>query len=120
MVQSYQDLDVWKKSMDLVVLCYEVTRQFPDDEKFGLVSQIRRASTSIPANIAEGHGRGTPKSFVNFLWISNGSLRELETHVLIASRLGYVGESVKKDVIERTNEIGKMLNGLRRSIESRT
>jgi len=75
----YRDLLVWQKAMDLVVQRYEITKGFPSEEKFGLVSQMRRAAVSIPSNIAEGHGRRSEKEFANHLWIANGSLMELET-----------------------------------------
>ena len=118
-VGSHRDLVVWQKSMDLVVRCYEVSADFPKSETYGLTSHLRRAAVSVPANIAEGHGRGTPKSFVSFIWIANGSLTELETHILIAERLGYLQSESTAPVLQAAREIGRMLVGLRRSLEAR-
>jgi len=112
---GYKDLDVWKMSMDLVVDIYEVTAEFPDDEKFGLISQIRRAAVSIPANIAEGYGRKTPRSYSQFLRISKGSVNELETLLIIASRLGLLDDPESWQ--ERTAKIGSMLTNLKTTVE---
>jgi four helix bundle protein len=87
-INSYRDLRVWQDSMALAEACYRLTRGFPKDEMFGLTSQIRRSATSIPANIAEGHGRENTRSFIQFLRIAQGSVKELETHLLIAQRTG--------------------------------
>jgi four helix bundle protein len=119
-IKSYKDLDVWKKAMDLVVACYCLTRQFPKSEVYGLCSQLQRAAVSIPANIAEGRQRQHSKEFSQHLSIANGSLAELETHVQIAGRLNYIDQDQLKDVLDKTTEIGKMLNGLRKSIEKNT
>ncbi|MBF2056612.1 MAG: four helix bundle protein [Cyanobacterium sp. T60_A2020_053] len=89
-VKSYRDLAVWQKSMDLVVNCYQLTSQFPKTEIYGLSSQIQRASVSIPANIAEGKGRNYLGDYIRHLSIANGSLKELETHLLIVERLEYI------------------------------
>ena len=115
---SYRDLVVWQKGIDLVLACYEICRGFPDDEKFGLTSQLRRAAVSVPANIAEGNGRGSAKAFVNFLWIANGSLTEVETHIHIANQLNYITDDIYTSVLQRTQEIGRMLTGLRRSVSA--
>jgi len=88
-IESFQDLVVWQKSMDLVIECYQLVQRLPPNEQYGLASQIRRAAVSIPANIAEGFGRWHSKEFVHFLLIANGSLKELETHLLIGKRLGF-------------------------------
>ncbi|MBL8850182.1 MAG: four helix bundle protein [Planctomycetaceae bacterium] len=116
-ISSYRDLQVWQKSIDLVTDCYRLSSKFPPDERFGLTSQLRRAATSVPANIAEGNGRGTTKSFVHFLWIANGSLAELETHILIAERLGFVTREDTRPLFEAMSTIGRMLTGLRRSLK---
>ncbi len=116
--KSYQDLEVWQRAMDLVVLCYQMTRDFPKSEIYGLTSQIRRAAVSIPANIAEGRERQHSKEFLQHLSIAYGSLAELETHVQIAKRLDYIDVSQLKGVLGKSAEIGRMLNGLRRSIQS--
>jgi four helix bundle protein len=86
-VSSYQDLVVWQKGMDLAVLCYRLTRPFPAEERYGMTSQIRRAATSIPANIAEGWGRGTTAEYIHFLRIAQGSIKELETLLLLCQRV---------------------------------
>jgi len=115
-IGTYRELLVWQKSIVLVTECYKLTARFPDHERFGLTSQLRRAAVSIPANIAEGHGRGSTKSFVHFLWIANGSRTELETHVLIAEQLGFATRSETVRIFELSSEIGRMLTGLRRSL----
>ena len=101
LIKTYKDLDIWQKGMDLSVLIYEVTKKFPVDEKFGLISQMRRCAVSIPSNIAEGSARNSYKEFVKFLHIALGSLAELETQLLLATRLGYL----EKDFQIQTEEI---------------
>jgi four helix bundle protein len=115
-ISSYRDLHVWQKAVELVTDCYRISSKFPPDERFGLTSQLRRAAVSVPANIAEGHGRGTTKSFIHFLWIANGSLAELETHILIAERLGFVTREDTRPAFDAMLTIGRMLTGLRRSL----
>jgi four helix bundle protein len=88
-IESFQDLVVWQKSMDLVAECYQFGHRLPPSEQYGLGSQMRRAVVSIPANIAGGFGRWHSKEFVHFLLVANGSLKELETHLLIGKRLGF-------------------------------
>ncbi len=119
MIESFRDLRVWQTAMDLVTECYRLTRRFPDCERYGLTSQLQRVAVSVPANIAEGHGRGTTKSFLNFLWIANGSLTELETHLLIAVRLGYIDDEELTHVLDLIRQIGRMLIALRRSLQAR-
>jgi four helix bundle protein len=118
-VKHYKDLEVWQKALDLTTEAYKTTRHFPDEEKFGLTAQLRRASVSMPANIAEGWGRGTTKEYVQFLLISRGSLMELETHGIIAARLGYLSEKEMTGLKMRVEEIGRMLNGLIKSLRGR-
>ena len=118
-VRSYQDLEVWKRSVDLVEGCYRATAVFPKDEIYGLTSQIRRSVVSIPANIAEGYGRDQTGYFIQFLKVSQGSARELETHLLIAARLGLLSSEAAKPLQGECEAICKMLRGLIRSIESR-
>ncbi len=102
--------------MDLVVQVHEITKGFPQEEKFGLVSQMRRAAVSIPSNIAEGHGRRSEKEFANYLWIANGSLMELETQIILAERLGMASQEQVRQPRDRLQEIGRMLTGLRKSL----
>jgi four helix bundle protein len=89
-VKSYRDLLAWKRAMDLVVPLYELTRVFPREELYGLTGQVRRAVVSVPSNIAEGQGRGQGNEFTHHLRIARGSLQEVETQLIVASRLGYV------------------------------
>lgn len=119
MLKSYQDLEVWQKAMDLVVLCYEITKKFPKNEIYGLSSQLQRAAVSVPANIAEGRHRQSSKEFLQYLSIAYGSLAEVETHVQIAERLNYIDEGQINKTLTKTAEIGRMLNGLSRSIRKR-
>ncbi|MBC8400312.1 MAG: four helix bundle protein [Candidatus Marinimicrobia bacterium] len=109
-MKSHKDLDVWKNSMSIVTEIYQLTKQFPDEEKFGLSSQLRRAAVSIPSNIAEGAARSSNKEFIHFLYISLGSLSELETQLLIANNLEYC--QFDNDIIENLVGIRKMLLGL--------
>jgi four helix bundle protein len=115
-VKSYRDLIAWQKAMDLVVDIYEVTKEFPRDELYGLTSQTRRSAVSIPCNIAEGQARDSTKEFAHFLSISYGSTAELETQLLIAERLGFIGHEQTTDRLEQCAEVGRIINGLRRSL----
>jgi four helix bundle protein len=111
-LQSYRDLRVWQEAMTLAEICYELTRRFPKDELFGLTSQIRRAASSVPANIAEGYGRASRKEYVQFLYIAQGSLKELETHLLLGARVRCCSEDDVTPIIDRTETLGKMLRAL--------
>jgi four helix bundle protein len=115
-VQSYRDLIVWQKGMDLVEAAYRTTQNFPREEIYTLTSQMRRAAISIPCNIAEGQGRQTTKEFVHFLSIANGSLLELETQCLIAQRLAYINETQTNGLLLLTEEVGRLITGLDRSL----
>jgi four helix bundle protein len=116
-IQSYRDLRVWQEAMTLSELVYRVTQTFPKSEVFGLTSQMRRASVSVPANIAEGYGRENLGSYVQFLRIAQGSLKELETHALLASRIGFSRQSDLDQVLNQAETTGKMLRALIRSLE---
>lgn len=116
-LQSYRELLVWQKSMDFVVACYRVTESFPKSETYGLAIQIQRAAVSVPANIAEGQGRNHTREFINHLSIAYGSLMEVETHLQIATRLNYMDDTVLHRLLESSNEIGRMLNGLMQSLQ---
>ena len=112
-IQSYKDLIVWQKSIELVVAVYELTEKYPKTEIFGLISQMRRAAVSVPSNIVEGFTSHTRKEYVHFLRIAWGSLAELEYQIKFSKRIGYLKEKkVIDELVERTTEIGKMLNGL--------
>ena len=112
MTKNYTDLIVWKKAMTLVTEIYRITRELPKDELFGLTSQLRRAAVSIPSNIAEGQGRLSKGEFRVFLGNARGSLSELETQVLIARNLDFIGEIEADRLLEMANEVGRTLNGL--------
>ena len=113
---KYSDLIVWQKAMDLVTGIYKITATFPSEERFGLSSQARRAAVSIPSNIAEGHGRKSTGAYINHLSIALGSLMELETQIQIALRLTFVSTDETDILLVQTNEIGKMLSGLKKSL----
>jgi four helix bundle protein len=117
-MNSYRELAVWKKGMGLAKSVYTATGSFPDQEKFGLSSQMRRAAVSIPSNIAEGNARRSTADYVRFLNIAQGSCAELETQVLISADLGFLVETEAKVLVQTTDEIGRMLTGLVRSLKT--
>jgi four helix bundle protein len=117
--KGYRDLEVWQKAMDLVVVCYQTTKGFPKSETYGLANQLQRAAVSIPTNIAEGRERQHSKEFLQHLAIAYSSLAELETHVQIARRLNYIDGKQLTGLLDKTAEIGRMLNGLRKAIENK-
>jgi len=112
---THKDLNVWKKSMNLVILTYRLTGQFHKEELFGLSSQMRRAAVSIPSNIAEGHGRNSDKELIRFLFISLGSASELETQILLSNKLDFLKEEGFNELNELNNEVIRMLVALIRS-----
>jgi four helix bundle protein len=116
MVKTHRDLQIWQKSMDLVTQVYKAVEDFPDFEKFGLTSQIRRAAVSIPANIAEGFGRKSQKEFGRFLNISMGSLFELQTELEVSFNLGFIGEDLFKELYSNTREIERMMSSFKRTL----
>ncbi len=103
--------------MELVVQCYQITKGFPVNEAYGLASQLQRAAVSVPANIAEGRSRQHNKEFIQYISIAYGSLAELETHIQIAEHLNYIDKSQVDSLMGKAAAIGRMLNGLRRSLE---
>jgi four helix bundle protein len=111
-VRSYRDLRVWQKAMALVVESYRLAKLLPKSETYGLIGQIQRAAVSIPANIAEGHGREHLGDYLRHLSVANGSLMELETHFLIMVELEYVTRDQVAQVMTMTSEVGRMLTGL--------
>lgn len=117
-IESYQDLLVWQKSMDLVIESYDLVELLPSNEKYGLSSQIRRAAVSIPANIAEGFGRWHSNDFIHFLHIANGSLKELETHLLIGKRLKLFDSQQLARPMALAEEVGRMLAALRKKLKN--
>ena len=118
-IQSFRDLEVWKVAMDLAAECYKVTKTFPKDELFGMTSQIRRAAASIPANIAEGQGRDHTKEFLNFLSIARGSLMEVQTHLLLAQRVGLLNEADLQALLTLCERISQMISRLRQALENK-
>ena len=108
---EYYNLDVWVESRLLSVKIYNLTKNFPKEEQFGLTSQIRRCSISVPSNIAEGCGRNTPKDTIRFLYIARGSLYELETQLFLSSDLGFIKKSELDDVLEHIVVCKKLING---------
>jgi four helix bundle protein len=119
MIRTYRDLLVWQKAMDLAVELYRLTRTFPASERFGLISQIQRAGASIPSNIAEGHSRNTRGDYRRGISIARGSVGELETHLELARRLGYVQQDNYREFSERVAEIGRMLTTLSKRLSSK-
>lgn len=111
-IRSYRDLLVWQKGMDLATEVYRLSRAWPKEEIYGLTSQARRAAAAIPANIAEGYGRQSTASYAHFLKIARGSLKELETHLLLAERVGFSPEEAYADVLRESDQLGRMLRSL--------
>ena len=117
-IQSYKDLMIWQKGIQIVVLTYKLAKSFPQEELYALTSQIKRASVSIPSNIAEGYGRNTEKSFSHFIDISRGSLFELETQLLIAKELDFIVDFVLYEKVNTLiHEESKMINAFSKSIQ---
>lgn len=116
-IASYRDLLVWRDAMDLAVECYRVTRAFPKEEMYGMTSQIRRSAASIAANIAEAHGRESTGAFVQFLRQAQGSLKELETHMMLCERVQLAPAHVSAGVLTRCDSLGRMLRSLIRSLQ---
>jgi four helix bundle protein len=115
-IESYKDLMVWRQAIELTVAVYSTTRNWPKEELYGLTSQARRAATSIPANIAEGYARESRPSYLNFLRIAQGSLKELETHLIVAGRIGILSPEGLNDLSERSESVGKLLRLLIRRL----
>ena len=119
-ISSYRDLLVWQEGMNLAEAAYKLSSAFPREEVYGLSSQIRRAAVSVPANIAEGYGRDSKGSYIQQLRIAQGSLKELETHLLIATRVSITSEAQSRPLLSKADELGRMLRGLIRSLEKST
>ena len=111
-IRSYRDLVVWQKAMSLVELVYRIAKSFPDDERFALVSQLKRASVSVPSNIAEGYGRHSTSDYIRFLQIALGSLYEIETQLELSVRLKFILSDEVKEALDLCSEIEKMLVAL--------
>lgn len=119
MATSYQDLVAWKKAVELVTEIYRMTQRFPQEEIYGLTSQLRRAAISIPSNIAEGQGRLSKGEFKQFLGNARGSLFELVTQLTIAENLSYMDKNDINGLLNLSDEVGRLLNGLLSSLKSR-
>ena len=119
-VNSYKELIIWQKSIVLVSKVYSLTKKFPNDEKYGLVSQLNRASVSIPANIAEGWGRESRKNYVQFLRISRGSLFELETLLIISANEGFITPESFKEISIYTDEVSRMIVSMIKKLEDKS
>jgi four helix bundle protein len=117
-MRTHTDLEVWRRSVDLAAEVYKITQNFPRAEIFGLTGQMRRAAISIASNIAEGAGRRTTKDFICFIHIARGSLAELETQITIAQRVGLGFQA--RDLMMQSRLVGRLLNGLLRSLRQRT
>ena len=113
---GYRDLKVWQAAMRLAIEVYHLSAQLPKHETYGLTSQIQRSAVSVPSNIAEGHGRNSNKEFHHFLGVALGSLAELETQLILAQQVGYLTEELINPVLQISDEIGKMLKGLQKSL----
>jgi four helix bundle protein len=110
--RSHKDLVVWRKALELAVQIHRLTEHLPRYERFGLVSQLRRAAVSVPSNIAEGAARRTTRDFLAFLHVARGSVAELETQLLLAQEFGYVESLMFQDVMARLDEVGRLVNGV--------
>ena len=119
MSTDYRDLIAWQRAMNLIVTVYGVTRSFPADERFGLTNQLRRAVVSIASNIAEGQGRQSVKDFVRFLRIANGSRQEVETQLFAANELGFASDDELSTAFSQSEEVGRLVAGLIRSLLTR-
>lgn len=111
-IKGYRDLLVWQRAMLIAEQTYMLSRSFPREEQFGLTSQARRAAASVAANIAEGYGRGTRPSYASFVRIAQGSLKELETHLILAERVGMAKAGSAERILADADELGKMLRSL--------
>jgi four helix bundle protein len=118
LINSYRDLIVWQRAVELAADVYALTKSWPKDEIYGLTSQARRAIVSVPANIAEGYGRENRGSYQQFLRIAQGSLKEMETHLLIGERVGICSNNDIVPLLEKSESIGKMLRGLIRKLSN--
>jgi four helix bundle protein len=117
-VKSYKELLIWQKGISIVLKVYKLTKNFPNDEIYALTSQLKRASVSIPSNIAEGFGRQTDKSFNHFLNISRGSLNEIETQLIIAKELGFIqDENLYNELLLIIEEESKMINAFAKNLK---
>lgn len=118
-MNNLKELKIWNKAIDLTVEVYKATATFPSDERFGLISQSRRAAVSTPSNIAEGAGRNSPKEFNNFLGIANGSSYELQTQLIVANKLEMLSEEMLNPILEEIDELQKMTYGFQQMLDKK-
>ena len=118
-IKSYRDLVVWQKSMELVTTVYTITKEFPKEELYALISQIRRSAVSIPSNIAEGYGRNSTQDYIRFLQIACGSLYELQTQLEISINLTYIMREKSEGIFNLVNEVERMLNTMIRKLSNK-
>jgi four helix bundle protein len=116
-MQSYQELKVWQEAMNLAELSYKITLAFPKQETYGMISQIRRSAVSVPANNLEGYGRKTRKQYLQFLYIAQGSLKELETHFLLSVRVELASSQTITPALDLCGSVGRLLFLLIRALE---
>ena len=116
LIKTFKDLTVWQEAMNLVEMIYLQTKNFPKEEMYGLTSQIRRAAVSVPANIAEGNGRKSRKEYLQFLSIANGSIAELETHLLIAERIRFMTKEAADQLQTQLQSVRRLLAAMRKSL----
>ena len=116
MLKNYKELKVWQKSYQLCLEVYKITKKFPKDETYGLISQIRRAAVSVPSNIAEGYGRKTTGEYIHALYIAYGSICELETQILISRDLDYIEPEAFNVLQREIGDVERMLKGLIKSL----
>ena len=119
-IKSYRDLLVWQRAMDLTAECYRIAKLFPTTEQYGLSSQMRRSAVSVPANVAEGHGRRHIREYLQHLSVARGSLMEVETHLLLATKLGFVKTDETATALSLSDETSRMLSGLAEKLRRRS
>ena len=115
-IKSFKDLKVWQKAHQLTLNIYKVTKEFPDDEKFGLTIQIRRSCSSVPTNVVEGFKRQSKKDQAHFFNVAQSSLEETKYHLILSRDLGYLENGIFEELLERTEEVSRMLYAYRRSV----
>jgi four helix bundle protein len=118
-LKSYKELKVWQRSYQLCLEIYKITKGFPDEEKYGLTSQLRRAAVSVPSNVSEGYGRKTTPEYIQFLYIAYGSVCEIETQILLSGDLGYISNGRLEMLKEGIREVERMLKASIRSLENK-
>lgn len=119
MAKTYENLQIWNKAVDLASDIYQITKTFPKDEMFGIISQLRRAAISISANIAEGSGRPSIKDFSRFVDISIGSLNEVESLIFVSRKLNYIGEEDFTNIVGKIKELGNLIGGFKKYLNNK-